>query len=365
MAILTEAAQDQATRAIVFHESVDAIEAMFIEALDRHLPAVLEHSELSDSIRADNIEAFREGIARAIISARSLVEGFNVPSADLGVIAASSGSVRQRIQSLGRMLRRKPGGGTARIVVLYVADTEDEAIYEKADWAGVIGANANRYFRWNPDADAGPWSAALTETGEPPRAYLPSSWDIDVAKVKRGAPYPGRSDGIDVRVDQQGNLRDATDRLLEAPRDLVEAILSINPLRRGRITPAGHLIARADGRASTGPDWRYLGRSDANPGPDHLPVVRLRVRHASGRRVIARIDEGTRAERFAIGPETGGSPEGGQARDTLLAWIGDLASQRGHRIQEIGWDGHSGYWVELEGSRISYPGTLPPLEFTA
>src|SRR5581483_9522781 len=101
----------------------------FLQASGSGLPAVLEHSKLSDSLRAENIDAFRRGIARVIISAKSLVEGFNVPSADLGIIVASSGSVRQRIQSLGRMLRRKAGTRTARIIVLYIRDTEDEAIY--------------------------------------------------------------------------------------------------------------------------------------------------------------------------------------------------------------------------------------------
>ena len=116
LGFLTESLADEDSRAIVFHESIEEIETLFLEAVARGIPAVLEHSKLPDSLRADNIEAFRKGVARSIISAKSLVEGFNVPSADLGVIAASSSSVRQRIESLGRMLRRKPGGRTARIL---------------------------------------------------------------------------------------------------------------------------------------------------------------------------------------------------------------------------------------------------------
>jgi superfamily II DNA or RNA helicase len=95
LGILSEETEDREGRTIVFHESIEEIESLFLRAAEMGLPAVLEHSQLPDSLRAENIDAFRRGIARVIISAKSLVEGFNVPSADLGVIAASSSSVRQ------------------------------------------------------------------------------------------------------------------------------------------------------------------------------------------------------------------------------------------------------------------------------
>ncbi|MBM4023620.1 MAG: DEAD/DEAH box helicase, partial [Planctomycetes bacterium] len=115
LGILKEAVGDADSRAIVFHESVEEVDRLFLEALEAHLPAVLEHSKLPGGFRAENIEAFRDGTARVIVSAKSLIEGFNVPAADVGIIAASSGSVRQRIQSLGRMLRRKAHDKLARI----------------------------------------------------------------------------------------------------------------------------------------------------------------------------------------------------------------------------------------------------------
>src|SRR5437588_4209370 len=86
---------------------------------------VAEHSEFPDSMRADSLRLFRQGKARVIVSARSLIEGFNVPSADLGIIVAASASVRQRVQTLGRLLRknRTPNGSEkqATLYVLYTA----------------------------------------------------------------------------------------------------------------------------------------------------------------------------------------------------------------------------------------------------
>ena len=202
LAILSESVADPDGRAIVFHESIDEIERLFLHADEMRLPAVLEHSQLPDSLRADNIDAFRRGVARVIISAKSLVEGFNVPSADLGIIAASSSSVRQRIQSLGRMLRRKPGGRSARIVVLYIRDTEDEAIYEKADWETVVGAERNRYFHWRANVEGEPWVNRLEEQSKAPRLYKPPSWEIDIRDLNPGDSYPAQPDGLDLHVDQ-------------------------------------------------------------------------------------------------------------------------------------------------------------------
>ena len=96
------------------------------------VPVVAENSQLPDSLRAESLHLFRIGAARVLVSARSLIEGFDVPAADVGIIVASSSSVRQRIQTLGRILRKKPGENRAAVLhVLYMAETTDEMIYEK------------------------------------------------------------------------------------------------------------------------------------------------------------------------------------------------------------------------------------------
>jgi superfamily II DNA or RNA helicase len=364
LAVLSESMTDPAGRAIVFHESIDDIEALFLRATEQGLPAVLEHSQLPDSLRAENIEAFRQGTARVIISAKSLVEGFNVPSADLGVIAASSSSVRQRIQSLGRMLRRKSGGRSARIIVLYICDTEDEAIYEKTDWENVVGAERNRYFVWRGSAESAGWTAGLDEAPTPPRHYRPPSWEIDVDRLKKGDPYPGKPDGLDLRVDQAGNLRTEDGVLIPVRGDITEAILEYNPYRRARRTPAGHLIARVDPHDSEGADWRFLGSVELPDDANEDASVRLRLRRMSGRRVIACEDERRRGNlRFALGPEAGGSREGGEARDRLLEWVRSVEASEGIEIRDLFWDKGTLYWLEVGGRRIVHDGPLAPLEF--
>jgi len=363
LAILSESVSDPDRRTIVFHESIAEIEALFLRAIEQGLPAVLEHSKLPDGLRAENIDAFRQGDARVIISARSLVEGFNVPSADLGIITASSGSVRQRIQSLGRMLRRKSEGRGARIVVLYVRDTEDESIYEKADWENVIGTERNRYFVWHGPANGKDWTEGLEEAQNPPRSYKPPSWEVDVDGLERGAPYPARSDGLELRVDQARNLRTEDGTLLPVGREDVEAILEHSPHRRARRTPAGHLIVRGDAHGSEGADWRYLGKVEL-PDANKDTAVRLRLRRTSGRRVISRENEGQRGvEHFALGPGESRSPEAGESRDRLLEWVRGIEASERIEARELCWDRGTRYWLEIRGRRIEHRDPLAPLEF--
>lgn len=363
--ILSEAMIDVESRAIVFHESIEQIEKYFIGALDRGLPSVLEHSQLPDSLRSENIDAFRRGLSRVIISAKSLVEGFNVPSADLGVIAASSGSVRQRIQSLGRMLRRKAGQRTARVYVLYVRDTEDEAIYEKADWERVVGAEQNRYFVWHSKDQRASWGEGLQETNKAPRKYRPPAWEVDIAGLMPGDPYPGQSHGTEVRVDQSGNLRTEDGEMLSVPREIVKGILISNPYRRARITSSGHIITRMDVDDSADADWRFLGVIKVPLPSEALGKgIRLRLRSFSGRRVIAR-EEGRRTGTiaFALGPDASHTPEAGAARDRLLEWVREVESRMKCQIYDLYWDGSNSYWLEVKGLRIQYEGQLAPLEF--
>lgn len=364
LGILAESLADQDARAIVFHESIEAIENLFLQALQRKIPAVLEHSQLPDGLRAENIEAFREGVARVIISAKSLVEGFNVPSADLGIIAASSSSVRQRIQSLGRMLRRKPGDRSARVFVLYVRDTEDEAIYEKADWENVIGAERNQYFIWRPGDEGTRWPEGLEVSVSAPRTYRPPSWEVDVAGLAPQSPYPGQTHGREVRVDQDGNLRTEDGTLIPASRDLVDAIIQHSPYRRARITPACHLIVRTDSGGVGEANWRFLGLIDDVPESNTTTVIHLRVMTTSGRRMIARDDKRRKGNiSFALGPDASRTPEAGQARDRLLEWIRREEGRLARQIRELCWDGGTKYWLDVEGERISHEVLLAPLEF--
>ncbi|WP_459940940.1 DEAD/DEAH box helicase [Deferrisoma palaeochoriense] len=351
-------------RVILFHESIEETERIYFAILEDGLPAVLEHSMLPGSLRVENIEAFRTGVAKIIVSAKSLVEGFDVPSADLGVIVASSSSVRQRIQSLGRMLRKSPRGGEARVVVLYVRDTEDETIYELADWHEIIGASRNRYFHWDFPRNGQFWANTLEEVGTPPRQYRPPAQAVDGAQLGRGDPFPGRPEGIDVRVDQERNLRSEDGEIIPAPQDLIDEILLRNRYRRARLTSAGHLIVRTDATGTNrGEHWMFLGmvrQDESAPRASRAEVYRIRMRR--GRREIE-ASRGRNLTVYALGRDQGASPEAAEAKRALLDWIREEEGRAGVQITRLYWDGEGKYWVEVRGQRIAFPRKLGALEF--
>jgi|TARA_B100001971_G_C18253364_1_gene580046 superfamily II DNA or RNA helicase len=213
-------------RVILFHESIDEVERLFQLIRDEGSPVVAEHSKLANKLRARNIELFRKGIKKVLVSGRSLVEGFDVPAADVGIIVASSSSVRQRIQTLGRILRRhKDSYGEQKhsvLHVLYMAKTVDERIYEKNNWDEEIGAGQNRYFLWNPEVE----KKAEPQT-DPPRRPLPAECEIEWEKLKPGDVYPGRYEGEEYTCDTKGNVFNMEGRLASNPQGLVTKIIAI------------------------------------------------------------------------------------------------------------------------------------------
>jgi superfamily II DNA or RNA helicase len=197
-------------RVILFHESIAEVVSLFELLTRTGMPAVMEHSDLPGELRELSLELFRAGTAQVIVSARSLIEGFNVPEADLGIIVASSSSPRQRIQSIGRVLRKyRDASGeqkASRVCVLYVRDSVDESIYEREDWDKLIGLDRNRYFDWDPPHEA-------VERPGPPRAAVPTDNEIDLSGLKIGDSYPGRYEGMEFSADSLGNVSDLDSRV--------------------------------------------------------------------------------------------------------------------------------------------------------
>ncbi len=69
------------------------------------IPAIT-HRTLKDE-RQTILKGFKRGEFKAIVSSQVLDEGVDVPDANIGIIMSGSGSVREYIQRLGRILRPK------------------------------------------------------------------------------------------------------------------------------------------------------------------------------------------------------------------------------------------------------------------
>ena len=75
--------------------------------------------------RFDVLKDFREGTYRAIVTSKVLDEGIDVPEASIGVIVSGTGSSREFVQRLGRLLRKSEGKGQARLIELVSRDTSE------------------------------------------------------------------------------------------------------------------------------------------------------------------------------------------------------------------------------------------------
>ena len=84
------------------------------------------HSEMDEWSRKEILRNYHDGQIRILVSCRALDEGLNVPSTDIGIIASSTSSTRQRIQRLGRILRRSGIKHTAKLYYLYIGSSNEE-----------------------------------------------------------------------------------------------------------------------------------------------------------------------------------------------------------------------------------------------
>ncbi len=181
----------------------EKLEELFFTASYR---PVMYHSGHRNTVWNDfAIEWFSDdGFANVMLSVKALIEGVDVPSADLGIVRVSSGSVRQRIQTLGRILRTgEDPDKRAELFVLYARDTVDANIFERYDWRNELSQAEVRHLTWETEEDAITGHLRSATDGEIPDP--PTSQTIpDPAELEQGDPYPGPSDGFEFSVDAEG-----------------------------------------------------------------------------------------------------------------------------------------------------------------
>jgi superfamily II DNA or RNA helicase len=81
--------------------------------------------------REDVLTGFKNGRYKAIVTSKVLDEGIDVPDAQLGILVSGSGSSREFIQRLGRLLRPKNDNKQARLIEIVSSGTSETQTSER------------------------------------------------------------------------------------------------------------------------------------------------------------------------------------------------------------------------------------------
>ena len=110
---------------IVFTADNDTV----YEISRRHLIPAITHQTPTDE-RRWILQAFNEGRLPAVVTSKVLNEGVDMPAARVGIVLSGSGSVREHVQRLGRILRRH-GDKEALLYEVITAGTSEEHISDR------------------------------------------------------------------------------------------------------------------------------------------------------------------------------------------------------------------------------------------
>lgn len=119
-------------RAVIFHERIEAANTILNLLQQRGHRATIYHAAIGPDARRDNLRLFRKGLFDVLVCCRALDEGINVPEASMAVIASSTASQRQRIQRLGRILRKAKGKEAAYVYTLFATEEERKRLAAEA-----------------------------------------------------------------------------------------------------------------------------------------------------------------------------------------------------------------------------------------
>lgn len=138
-------ATNRGKRTLIFHEDIEACDLIYAVLTENGVRSGVYHSKMRLRAKAAMLGQYRKGEIDVLVTCRALDEGFNVPETELGIIAASTATRRQRIQRLGRVVRPAKGKAGALIYTLVATSPEiDRLKDEEARLDGVATVSWSR-----------------------------------------------------------------------------------------------------------------------------------------------------------------------------------------------------------------------------
>ena len=121
--LLAALMQDEAgRRTIIFtHDNATAYRV----SREFLVPCITHQTDLKE--RKGYLEAFESGQLPVLVTSRVLNEGVDLPTAEVAVVLSGTGTVREHVQRLGRILRRQPDKH-ATLYELITSDTVEQYV---------------------------------------------------------------------------------------------------------------------------------------------------------------------------------------------------------------------------------------------
>lgn len=127
------AAANPGKRTLIFHEDIEACDLIHGVLSQNGIKSGVYHSKMPLRAKAAMLGQYRRGEIDVLVTCRALDEGFNVPETEVGIIAASTATQRQRIQRLGRVVRPAKGKTGASIYTLVATGPEIQRLKDEEE----------------------------------------------------------------------------------------------------------------------------------------------------------------------------------------------------------------------------------------
>jgi superfamily II DNA or RNA helicase len=102
------------------------------------VPAITHETNVKE--RRAWLEAFNKGDVLALATSKVLNEGVNIPEASVAIVLSGSGSTREHVQRLGRILRKVEGKEAVLYEVITAGTTEEQISRRRGESAPFRGA---------------------------------------------------------------------------------------------------------------------------------------------------------------------------------------------------------------------------------
>ena len=118
-------------KTIVFTERIDQVDALSIKLKELGIKAVRYHGEMDSRTKDESLSSFKEGRCRILLCCKALDEGLDVPDADIAIVMSTTSTELQRIQRIGRVIRKSNDKLPSSLYYIHVPESVEDDEYLK------------------------------------------------------------------------------------------------------------------------------------------------------------------------------------------------------------------------------------------